>query len=41
MDWFMTLFSRMSLRLGIRVFDVFVIEGWAIVFKIGVTFMRT
>lgn len=41
MDWFMTLFSRMSLKLGMRVFDVFVVESWSIVFKIGMTFMRT
>ena len=40
MDWFMTLFSRMSLKLGMRVFDVFVVESWSIVFKIGMTFMR-
>ena len=40
MDWFMTLFSRMSLPLGIRVFDVFLVESWSIVFKIGITLMR-
>ncbi len=39
MDWFMTLFSRMNLALGIRVLDVFVVESWGIVFKIGITFM--
>jgi len=41
MDWFMTLFSRMSLPLGLRAFDMFVVEGWSIIFKIGLSFMRS